>query len=117
MLINLAGIFLIIFIIWWFWIKKSKPVKALSDEINIVVKDGVYSPARIEVKTGQTVKLTFLREDPSPCAEKVIFDKMNITLDLPVNKKVSVSLKPEQPGEYSFTCQMKMYTGSLVVSE
>lgn len=117
MLINIAGIFLIIFIVWWFWIKKPKPVKALSDEINILVKNGVYSPARIEVKVGQNVKLTFLREDPSPCAEKVIFDKMNITLDLPVNKKVSLSLTPEQAGEYSFACQMKMYTGALVVSE
>ncbi|MDH5370781.1 MAG: cupredoxin domain-containing protein, partial [Gammaproteobacteria bacterium] len=74
------------------------------------------NPARIEVKLGEPLKLTFLRKDPSPCAEKVIFDELGLSLDLPVDKKVSVSLKPEKAGEYSFTCQMKMYVGALIVS-
>ena len=117
MLINIIGVALIVFIIWWFWIKKPQTLKASSNEINIKVENGVYTPARIEVKKGQMIKLTFLRKDPSPCAEKVIFDGLDVSLDLPVNKKISVSLTPEQVGDYSFTCQMKMYVGSLVVTE
>lgn len=116
MMINIAGLILIGLIIWWFWIKKPKAVKASSEVIDITVENGVYSPARIEMKLGQSVKLVFLRKDPSPCAEKVIFDALGINLDLPVNKKVEVSLKPEAAGEYPFTCQMKMYSGSLVVN-
>lgn len=117
MIVNLVGVVLIAFIVWWFWIKKTAPLKATADEIEITVDNGVYSPARIEVKKGKTIKLTFLRKDPSPCAEKVLFDELGVSLDLPVNKKVSLTLKPEQAGEYSFTCQMKMYQGTLIVSE
>ena len=114
--VNLIGLCLIILIVWWFWIKKPKTLKASSNEIEIVVENGVYNPSRIEVKLGTEVKLTFFRKDPSPCAEKVIFDELGVSLDLPVNKKVSLSLNPEKEGEYTFTCQMKMYVGALVVS-
>ncbi|MDH5660545.1 MAG: cupredoxin domain-containing protein [Gammaproteobacteria bacterium] len=116
MIVNLIGLCVIVFIVWWFWIKKPQTLKASSNEIDIIVDNGVYNPARIEVKLGEPLKLTFLRKDPSPCAEKVIFDELGLSLDLPVDKKVSVSLKPEKAGEYSFTCQMKMYVGALIVS-
>jgi len=117
MVVNLIGLGLIVLIIWWFWIKKSKTLKVSSNEIEIIVENGVYTPSRIEVKPGEKIKLTFLRKDPSPCAEKVIFDELGVSLDLPVDKKVSVSLKPGTAGEYSFTCQMKMYVGALVVAD
>jgi len=116
MIVNLIGLCVIVLIVWWFWIKKPQTLKASSNEIDIIVDNGVYNPARIEVKLGEPLKLTFLRKDPSPCAEKVIFDELGLSLDLPVDKKVSVSLKPEKAGEYSFTCQMKMYVGALIVS-
>ena len=115
-LVNLVGFAIIALIIWWFWIKKPQSLKASSEEIEVIVENGVYTPSRIEVKLGQAVKLTFLRKDPSPCAEKVLFDDLSVSLDLPVNKPVSVRLQPEQRGEYSFTCQMKMYVGALIVS-
>lgn len=117
MIINLIGLSLIALIVWWFWIKKPQSFQASSAVIEIIVENGVYTPARIEVKSGQTVKLSFVRKDPSPCAEKVIFDKLNLSFDLPINKPVLVTIKPEQAGEYTFTCQMKMYVGSLSVSD
>ena len=115
MIVNLAGLVLIALIIWWFWIKKPQALKVSSNEIDIVVENGVYTPSRIEIKSGESVKLTFLRKDPSPCAEKVVFDALDVSLELPVNKKVALTLKIEEAGEYSFTCQMKMYIGELVV--
>lgn len=117
MLVNIIGFALIIFIIWWFWIIKPQSQKATSNIVNIEVDNGVYSPANIEIKLGQAVKLIFLRKDPSPCAEKVIIDKLGVSLDLPVNKPIEFMFKPEQVGEYEFTCQMKMYIGSLNVSK
>lgn len=117
MMINIIGLSLIVLIVWWFWIKKPQTFKASSNEVDIIVDNGVYTPARIEIKLGHTIDLSFLRKDPSPCAEKVIFDELDVNLDLPLNKKISLSLKPEQAGEYSFTCQMKMYVGTLIVSE
>lgn len=117
MIVNLIGISLIGLIVWWFWIKKPESLKVSSNKIEVVVENGVYSPSRIEVKLGQVVKLSFLRKDPSPCAEKVVFDELGLSFDLPMNKPVLVNFQPEQAGEYAFTCQMKMYVGSLIVRD
>jgi len=59
--------------------------------------------------------LRFFRKDESPCAEKVIFDSMDVSADLPVGKPYELTITPEQPGEYEFTCQMAMYRGKLIV--
>ena len=116
MMVNLIGLSLVAFIIWWFWIKKPQAIKVASNAIEIIVDNGVYSPSNIELKLGQTLKLKFLRKDPSPCAEKVIFDELGVSLDLPVNKPAEISIKPEKSGDYVFNCQMKMYIGHLKVS-
>ena len=114
-IVNLIGLSLIGLIIWWFWIKKPQTFKASSDVVEIIVENGVYSPSNIEIKLGQSVKLRFLRKDPSPCAEKVIFEKLGISLDLPVDKPTEITIKPEESGNYVFNCQMKMYVGHLNV--
>ena len=75
----------------------------------------MYTPARIEVPAGRPVTLRFLRKDPSPCAEQVLFDDLRISRELPLNKKLDITLTPTSPGEYEFTCQMRMYRGTLVV--
>jgi len=97
-IVNLIGLSLIGLIVWWFWIKKPQSLKASSDVVEITVENGVYTPSRIDVKLGQAVKLSFIRKDPSPCAEKVIFDELNLSYDLPINKPVAVDFKPEQAG-------------------
>ena len=116
MIVNLIGISLIGLIIWWFWIKKPQSLKVSSNKIEIIVDNGVYTPSRIEVKLGQAVTLNFLRKDPSPCAEKVIFEKLGVSLDLPVNKPAELIIKAEEAGDYVFNCQMKMYQGKLIVT-
>jgi plastocyanin domain-containing protein len=113
--INLAGLVLIGLIVWWFWLSTPRTQRAASDVIDIVVDDGVYTPARIEVPAGRPVHLRFLRKDPSPCAEKVLFDDLGIAADLPVGKPVDLTITPKAAGEYAFTCQMQMYRGTLVV--
>jgi plastocyanin domain-containing protein len=113
-IVNLAAVVLIGLIIWWFWIAKPKLSRAQSDVVDILVDNGVYTPARIEVPVGRPTILRFLRKDASPCAEKVLFDELGISADLPVDDTRDVVVTPEQPGEYEFTCQMRMYRGSLV---
>lgn len=113
-IINLAGLTLIGFIVWWFWLSKPKARQANSDTIDILVENGTYSPSRIEIPVGQKTTLRFLRKDVSHCAEKVIFDRLNISTDLPLNKPIDIDITLPAAGEYSFSCQMKMYTGSLI---
>jgi plastocyanin domain-containing protein len=114
-LVNFTAVLFIGLIVWWFWIAKPKSRKESGAQpIDIVVSDGVYTPARIEVPAGRPIVLRFLRKDPSPCAEKVLFDDLGVSTDLAVGKKTDVIVVPPSAGEYEFTCQMKMYRGVLV---
>jgi len=114
-IVNFAGLAAIGLIVWWFWLSKPQAQRAASGVIDVVVDAGVYAPARIEVVAGKSVTLRFLRKDPSPCAEKVLFDDLGIAADLPIDQPVELTITPKQPGEYAFTCQMQMYRGTLVV--
>lgn len=98
LIVNIIGLSLIALIIWWFWIYKPPSLKVLSNTVEIIVENGVYEPSNIEIKLGQAMKLSFLRKDPSPCAEKVIFEELGVSLDLPVNKATEISIKPENQG-------------------
>ena len=116
-LVNLLALLLIGFIVWWFWLVRSREVKAVTDVIDVIVEGGVYSPALIEVLQGDTVKLNFIRRDASPCAEKVIFAGLGISEELPLNQSKKLEIQMQEAGEYEFTCQMGMYRGTLIVKE
>ncbi len=114
--VDISGLILIGLIVWWFWLYRPQAQHAIgSQPVEILVSDGVYTPARIEVSAGKPVTLRFLRKDPSPCAEKALFDSLGVSVDLPVGKPIDVVVTPLKPGEYEFTCQMHMYRGMLVV--
>jgi len=116
LLVNTIGIFLVGLIIWWFWIYQSRDDSTKIDNlIEIKVKDGVYQPAHIETEVNHSITLRFIREDPSPCAETVVFSSLNISKQLPLHESVDISLNIKKPGEYEFTCQMGMYRGKLTV--
>lgn len=112
---NALGIGLITFIIWWFWLAKAQ-VTLFEGDIKIVVEKGIYDPSVIQVKAGKKVTLRFLRKDPSPCAEWVVFPKLNLSRQLAINQITAVELMLNEAGEYEFTCQMNMYRGKLIVT-
>ena len=116
MLFNIVVIVFILFIIWWFWLAKPKAKAATqNDIIEVIVENGVYTPSVIQTSKGQPLTLRFLRRDPSPCAEKVIFSALNLNADLPINEPIDIRLTVDTPGGYEFTCQMGMYRGKLLV--
>jgi plastocyanin domain-containing protein len=112
---NIAGVAIIVMIVWWFWLSKPRARRATGDVVDILVENGTYTPSRIEVESGKKVTLRFTRKDASPCAEKVIFEQFNLSADLPINGTKEIEVTPNEPGEYAFTCQMKMDEGRLVV--
>lgn len=115
-IVNSAGLATIALIVWWFWMSKPRArSESGTKPIEIVVDQGVYTPSRIEVPVGRPIILRFVRKDPSPCAEKVLFDDFNIAAELPVGEATDVVVTPIEPGEFEFTCQMQMYRGQLVV--
>jgi len=119
-LINLAGVALIALIVWWFWLYRPEELPANlaptdSGELSILVENGVYLPARIQLLAGKAITLKFLRKDPSPCAEMVLFNGLNVSQELPLDQLTDVVLPALAPGHYPFTCQMQMYRGELVI--
>jgi len=117
-LVNLVGIILILFVVWWFWLsKKGAGIAVEGNSIDILVEGGVYNPGVIHMRVGKPTTLRFIRKDSSPCAEKVIFSELDISADLPVGKPYELTITPRKAGEFDFTCQMAMYRGKLIVEE
>ncbi|MEW9799316.1 cupredoxin domain-containing protein [Alteromonas sp. CYL-A6] len=115
MIINIAGIAVIALIIWWFWLYKPDQTVTDSNEITIEVKNGVYSPASIQVSANQPVTLNFLRKDESPCSEVLLIPSLNISEQLTLNELTPIRLENVPQGEHVFHCQMQMYRGVLTV--
>ncbi|GAA5193791.1 cupredoxin domain-containing protein [Ferrimonas gelatinilytica] len=112
--INLAGLALIAGILWWFWLYKPK-AETGGDALTITVENGVYHPARIQLPAGAPATLLFMRKDPAPCSETVLFPQLEISETLPLNRPKAIPLPAMPPGEYDFHCQMQMYKGQILV--
>lgn len=116
-LVTLGGILAIAAIVWWFWLSTPRAVSAMTHEIaEIRVEGGVYQPAVLKVPAGKPITLRFLRLDANPCVEKVVFDSLDISQDLPLDKPQEIILPPLAAGTVEFTCQMGMVRGKLIVS-
>lgn len=76
---------------------------------------GRYRPQVVTVRSGRPVRLRFLREENTPCSERVIFEGLGIERRLPTHQETRIELTPSRPGSYMFTCQMGVYRGWLVV--
>ena len=112
-IVTIAGIGVVVFIYWFFLMKKEKAVVA-GDLVDITVKGG-YSPDTIAVAKGKKTMLRFTRQDPSGCLEEVVVPEFKIRKFLPLNQTVSIELKPEKAGEYEFVCGMNMFHGKIIV--
>lgn len=116
MLFNSIGLLVIAFVVWWFWLAKPRAKTAVqNDVVEVIVENGVYTPSVIQAAKDQPLTLRFLRRDPNPCAEKVIFSNLNINADLPMNEPKDIRLTVATADSYEFTCQMGMYRGRLLV--
>ena len=107
-----AGIFLIGFIYWFFFMKKERAVMA-EGKIEIIV-DGGYAPAVISVPVGKEVTLSFFRKDPSACLEEVLLSDFGIRRTLPLNKAELVTIRPTEAKEYEYSCGMNMFKGKII---
>jgi plastocyanin domain-containing protein len=115
----ITGLLLVALIIWFFWLKRSKGVRAAEmsggyQEAMILVKGG-YTPDTIIVSRGKPVRLNFRREETASCSDKVVFEHFGKSAELPTGELVAVELMPKEAGEFSFACPMGMLRGRLIV--
>jgi plastocyanin domain-containing protein len=118
-IITLLGLALIGFIVWFFWLKRTKGVRAGEtrggyQEAMILVKGG-YTPDTIIVRRGRPVRLNFRREETATCSDKVIFADFQKSAELPTGQTVPVEFLPKEPGEFAFACPMGMFRGRIIV--
>ncbi len=117
--VTAIGLGLIGGIVWFFWGPRKQGFRAALassgyQEATVLVKGG-YAPDTIVVRAGKPVRLTFRRQEASPCSEMVVFGDFAKSATLPEGELVPVELLPNQPGTFEFTCQMGMLRGRLVV--
>lgn len=116
---SLLGIAAILFIIWFFWLKRTTGLRAVEtvggyQEAMILVRGG-YTPDTIIVRHGRPVRLNFRREETASCSDKVIFADFQKSADLPTGQTVPVEFLPKEPGDFAFGCPMGMFRGRLIV--
>ena len=119
LVVTVLGFALIAFIVWFFWMKKSRGTRAAvtstgRQEAMILVKGG-YTPDVVIVQHGKPVRLNFRREETATCSEMVLFPDFERSAQLPTGGTVAVEFVPQDPGEYEFACQMGMLRGKLIV--
>ena len=118
-IVLIAGLLLVAFIVWFFWLKRTKGVRATEtssgyQEVMVLVKGG-YTPDTIIVRHGKPVRINFRREETAGCSDKVIFADFQKSAELPTGELVVVELMPKEAGEFAFACPMGMFRGRLVV--
>jgi Cu+-exporting ATPase len=120
---QIIGIILILVVIglytlWLWYTKNQQGVTAKAEGetqvFDILVK-GVYSPSVIKAKVNKPIKINFKREESSECSRFVNFPDFKIRKELPEGKTVTIELTPDKTGEFTFTCDMSMYQGKLIV--
>lgn len=118
-IVLIIGLVLVAFIVWFFWLKRAKGVRAAEtsggyQEAMILVKGG-YTPDTVIVSRGKPVRLNFRREETASCSEKVVFEQFGKSAELPTGELVAVELMPKEAGEFAFACPMGMFRGRLIV--
>ena len=118
-LVNLIGLGLVGGTVWFFWLVKTKGVRAATShsgyqEQMVLVKGG-YTPDLIVVEAGKPVRLTFVRQESASCTEMVLLPSFGKSARLPEGEPVPIEFLPKERGEHEFACQMGMIRGKVLV--
>jgi plastocyanin domain-containing protein len=113
-----GGVILVGAILWYFF-GEREAVRAEGEaggvqQIRITVRGG-YSPDVVVVRQGRPVRLDFFRDETTSCSEQVVFPDFGIARGLPAHRTTPVEFTPEEAGEFTWTCGMRMLRGKLVV--
>ena len=119
-LVLLGAVTAIAAVNWWFFVAGQAPATAAASSAGaraevVITVDGGYSPAVVQVKRGQPLRLVFDRKDNSSCSEEVVIPAFNVRTFLPSGERTVVDILPDEAGRFPFTCGMSMLRGSIIV--
>lgn len=72
-----------------------------------------YQPTQITVPAGQQIKVLLNAPGPLSCTSIFRIPKLGIQKQLAPNSNTSLSVTFPQPGSYTYTCGMGMYSGTI----
>ncbi len=107
---------------WWFFVAGQAPATAAASASGapaevVITVDGGYSPAVVQAKRGEKLRLVFDRKDSSSCSEEVVIPDFNVRTFLPSGARTVVDIVPQEAGRFPFTCGMSMLRGSIIVND
>ncbi len=91
---------------------KSTSTSATGQKLTVNI-DGGYSPSTLNVKAGQPVEITFVRQEKLGCGDVVQIPTAGIKRTLKTGEKTTMTFTPKA-GTTRFTCGMDMYDGKIV---
>lgn len=102
-------------VLWFFFAPRKAYRAPLRDGVQeaVVEVKGGYNPAVIEAEAGMPLRLIFDRKEDGECSSHVVFSDFGVDLALPSFRTTTLTLHPDQPGEYPFACGMNMLHGTL----
>lgn len=102
-------------VLWFFFAPRKAYRAPLRDGVQeaVVEVKGGYNPAVIEAEAGMPLRLIFDRKEDGECSSHVVFSDFGVDLALPAFRTTTLTLHPDQPGEYLFACGMNMLHGTL----
>ena len=102
-------------VLWFFFAPRKAYRAPLHDGVQeaVVEVKGGYNPAVIEAEAGMPLRLIFDRKEDGECSSHVVFSDFGVDLALPAFRTTTLTLHPDQPGEYPFACGMNMLHGTL----
>lgn len=118
-IVTALGVAAVLGIVWFFWLRKEDgtraPVTSSGYQEATILVQGGYNPAVVRVVRDTPVRLTFRREETSPCSENVVLEAFDRHAALPEGVLVPVEFVPRDSGRFTFTCGMGMLRGTIVV--
>jgi plastocyanin domain-containing protein len=87
---------------------------AVASRVEVAVTDEGFVPSRIPAKAGQPITLAITRKVERTCATEILFKGQEGKTDLPLNKTVEVTYKPNKSGDVAFGCAMGMMIGGVL---
>lgn len=116
----LAAVLAIAAVNWWFFVAGQSPAAAVVAAAGgpaevVITVDGGYSPAVVQVRKGERVRLVFDRKDTSSCSEEVVIPAFDVRQFLPSGERTVIEIQPTEAGRFPFTCGMSMLRGSIIV--
>ena len=87
----------------------------ITQNVEITITSGGYSPNYIKVKKGSPVTITLKSQNAYSCASAFRIPSLGISRNLQPNETQTITFTPTQVGQISFTCSMGMYRGVIEV--